>query len=56
MATTTRKTTVVAETEEAETQEEAAGPAPTNWASLFVVANTLVDIVYGWIDPRISQQ
>jgi peptide/nickel transport system permease protein len=25
-------------------------------AIIFVVANTLVDIVYGWIDPRISQQ
>jgi peptide/nickel transport system permease protein len=25
-------------------------------AVIFVVANTIVDIVYGWIDPRISQQ
>ena len=25
-------------------------------AVIFVVANTLVDIVYGWLDPRISQQ
>jgi len=25
-------------------------------AIIFVVANTIVDIVYGWIDPRISQQ
>ena len=25
-------------------------------AVIFVVANTVVDIVYGWLDPRISQQ
>jgi ABC-type dipeptide/oligopeptide/nickel transport system permease component len=23
-------------------------------AVIFVVANTLVDIVYGWLDPRIT--